>query len=74
MAQEFRDNIDDYAREKAIVFEGIDFFMVWFFLMTGNYKTLAKKFVRLDDSFKTDEEVIAFLKSRTKVLPPEKVI
>jgi hypothetical protein len=42
--------------------------------MTGNYKTLAKKFVRLDDSFKTDEEVIAFLKSRTKVLPPEKVI
>lgn len=74
MAQEFRDNIDDYAREKAIVFEGIDFFMVWFFLMTNNYKALAKRFVRLDDSFKTDEEVIAFLKERTKRLPEDKLI
>jgi hypothetical protein len=74
MAQEFRDNLDAYVKEKAIVFEGIDFFMVWFFLMTGNYKTLAKKFVRLDDSLKTDEEVIAFLKSRTKRLPEDKLV
>ncbi len=74
MAQEFRDNLNDYAREKAIVFEGIDFFMVWFFLMTGNYKPLAKKYVRLDDTFKSDAEVIAFLKSRTKRLPADKLI
>lgn len=74
MAQEFHDNVETYAKEKAIVFQGIDFFMVWFFLMTGNYKTLAKRFVHLDDSFKNDEEVIAFLKSRTKKFPPEKVV
>jgi len=74
MAQEFRDNLDDYAREKAIVIEGIDFSMVWFFLMMGNYKKLAKQFVRLDDSLKTEEEVIAFLKMRVKRLPEDKLI
>lgn len=74
MAKEFRDNLDDYKREKAIVFEGIDFFMVWFFAMTHNYKALAKHFVRLDDSFQSDEDVIVFLKTRLKRLPEDKLI
>jgi len=57
-----------------VIFEGIDFFVVWFLLMTKNYKTLAKKFVHLDDSYKNDEEVIAFLKERVKKVPKEKMV
>jgi len=65
MPGEFLANRATYAKEKAVVFEGLDFTMVWFLLMTKNYKHLARKFVRLDDTYQTDEEVVAFLKSRT---------
>ena len=64
---EFRDNIETYGREDAIVFEGIDFFMVWLFLMLGQWKTLAKHFVRLPGApERTEAEVIAFLQSRVR--------
>lgn len=64
---EFRDNLETYAREDAIVFEGIDFFMVWAYLMLGQWKTLAKHFVRIPGAPERDEAaVIAFLKSRVQ--------
>ncbi|MBK8258276.1 MAG: fatty acid desaturase [Polyangiaceae bacterium] len=66
---EFRDNIDRYAREGAIVFEKIDFFLVSILLWTGQWKTLAKLYVRLDGKPKSDEEVIALLKSRVQPIP-----
>lgn len=65
MPGEFMANRQTYAKEKAVVFEGIDFFMVWIHLMTKNYKRLAKQFVHLDDTYKNDEDVINFLKTRT---------
>lgn len=74
MAAEFENNVETYAKERAIVFEGIDFFVVWFLLMTKNYKTLAKKFVKLDDTFKTDEEIIEFLKVRVARIPADKMV
>ncbi len=64
---EFRDNLETYAREDAIVFEGVDFFMVWAYLMLGQWKTLAKHFVRIPGAPERDEAaVIAFLKSRVQ--------
>ncbi len=67
---EFRDNIETYGREDAIVFEGIDFFMVWAFLMTGQWKALARRFVRLPGApERTEAEVIEFLKSRVQPIP-----
>ncbi len=64
---EFRDNIETYGREDAIVFEGVDFFMVWVFLMLGMWETLAKRFVRLPGApARTDAEAIEFMKSRVK--------
>ncbi|MFO0645109.1 MAG: fatty acid desaturase [Polyangiales bacterium] len=64
---EFRDNLETYAREDAIVFEGIDFFMVWAYLMLGQWKTLAKHFVHIPGAPERDEAaVIAFLKSRVQ--------
>jgi fatty acid desaturase len=66
MPAEFRRNIDVYKREGAIVFHKLDYFMIWFLLMTKNYKALAKMYVELDtENPKTQLEIIALLKSRT---------
>lgn len=55
-----------YAAQKAIIFEGIDFFQVWFFLMFKRYDVLAKHFVDLEEVPRTDEQIIEFLKSRVE--------
>ena len=57
-------NREQYAREGAIVFAGIDFFLVSVLLWTGQWKTLARCYVRLDGVARSDEEVIAMLKDR----------
>lgn len=65
LPREFADNLETYGREDAVVFEGVDFFMVWAFLMLGRWQTLARHFVRLPGAPARDEaEVIAFLKKR----------
>jgi fatty acid desaturase len=65
---EFERNIAEYVKNDAVVLEGVDFFQVWFLLMTGNWPRLARAFVRLPGApARTDAEAIAFLRSR--VLP-----
>jgi fatty acid desaturase len=65
LPREFADNLETYGREDAVVFEGVDFFMVWAFLMLGRWQTLARHFVRLPGAPARDEaQVIAFLKKR----------
>lgn len=66
MPQDFLENLDRYAREGAIVFEGLDNFMCSMLLFAKRYDILAKKFVRLPGDERTDEQVIEFLKSRTR--------
>ena len=66
---ELRDNHETYAREGAIVFEKLDFFLVSVLLWTGQWKTLARRYVRLDGKPHSDEEVIALLKSRVQPIP-----
>lgn len=71
MPTEFSSNIAKYASEKAIVFKGIDFFIVWVFLMLGRYDWLAKCYVQLDEANPlSTEEIIALLKSRTSWTQP----
>jgi fatty acid desaturase len=67
LPQDFVDNREMYAREGALVFEGLDFFFVSVLLWTGQWRALAKRFVRLDGKPRSDADVIAVLKSR--VLP-----
>ncbi|AKF09018.1 fatty acid desaturase family protein [Sandaracinus amylolyticus] len=55
-----------YAANGAIIFQGIDFFQVWFFLMLKRYDVLAKHFVDLAEQPRSDEEIIALLKSRVQ--------
>jgi fatty acid desaturase len=65
MPANFKENIDTYTLNKAIVFKKLDYFQIWFLLMTKNYKTLAANYVQLGDQ-QTNAEIITFLKSRTR--------
>lgn len=66
MPTDFMNTIEIYRREGAIVFEGVDFFMVWFLLMTKNYRALARHYVSLGKEKPSMEEIIALLKERTR--------
>lgn len=61
----FLKTIEEYKKNKSIVFDGIHFLHVFIWLMQKNYKKLAAAYVNLDNRFTTDEEVIDFLKERT---------
>lgn len=54
-----------YIEHDAIVFSGIDYFVIWLFLMLKRYDWLANHFVELRDQPRTHQEIIALLKSRT---------
>jgi len=64
LPQDLLDSREEYVRADAIVFRGIDFFFVSVLLWTGQWRALAKRFVRLDGMPRSDENVIAMLKSR----------
>jgi hypothetical protein len=67
MPSDFVANRATYAREGAIVFSGIDFFAVWFLLMTKQYRALAKRVVHLDGGDPPSlEATAAMLRSRTR--------
>lgn len=71
MPADFEANIELYARTGCIVFTGLDFFIVSLLLFTRQYKILARRFVRLDGVERSDEEVIAFLKTRLRPIGAE---
>ncbi len=60
---DFLANRETYARQGAIVFEKLDFFMVSLLLWLGWWNMLAKHVVRLDGP-RSDAEIVAMLKSR----------
>jgi fatty acid desaturase len=64
--KEFTDNLAKYAAERAIVFEGIDFFGVWVCLMLKRYDWLAARLVPLDDAPLSTDQAIALMRSRTE--------
>lgn len=66
MPVEFQANKEMYAREGAIVFEGVDFFQVWFLLMIKRYDILAKRYVNLDGVKPGKEEIMRLLRQRTE--------
>ncbi len=71
MPADFEANLEVYAQQGCIVFEGVDFAMVSVFLFLKRYNWLAKAFVRLPGDTRTDAEVIEFLKSRTRRIADE---
>lgn len=70
MADEFHKNREKYGAQDAIVFEGFDFFEVWFLLMTGQKRKLARAFVRLPGApERTEEDVLALIERRMVPFP-----
>lgn len=68
MPADFLKNIEKYRLNKAVVFAGLDYFQIWFLLMTKNYAYLSKRFVTLTDQPAANKEIQAFLKSRTQCI------
>ena len=62
----FKKTIQEYKDNDAIIFDGIHFLHVFVYLMGKRYDLLAKNFINLDNRFSSQEEVIEFLKSRTR--------
>jgi hypothetical protein len=63
---DFAENRARYAAAGAVVFSGLDFFMISLLLWTGRWRVLARHYVRLDGKPHTDDEVIAMLKARVE--------
>ncbi|MCK6552267.1 fatty acid desaturase [Myxococcota bacterium] len=69
---ELERNLATYAEHDAVIFEGIDFFQVWVYLMLGRYRALARHFVQLPGApVRSEAEIITFLRSRTERLGVE---
>jgi fatty acid desaturase len=66
MPGNFKENIKLYKKNEAIVFSGLDYFQIFFFLMTKNYKKLAAHFVELGEK-RSPDEVVSLLKRRTMI-------
>lgn len=62
----FKQNLDAYVSNDAVVFDGIHYLHVFAYLMLKRYDLLAKNFVNIGNRYSSDAEVIAFLKQRTR--------
>jgi fatty acid desaturase len=72
---QFDGSQEEYGKKDAIVFEGVDFFMVWLLLMTKRWKRLARAFVQLPGAVERDEDaVIALLKARVQAFVPPPIV
>lgn len=54
----------DWGRRGALVFAGPDFVAVWWLLMWGRYRSLARCYVPIDGVSRSEDEIIEMLKSR----------
>jgi hypothetical protein len=66
-------NLKVYAANKALIFEGIHFLHVWWYLMNKDYEKLAKRVVNIHGMFNSEDDIIALLKSRTRAIKKQQV-
>lgn len=63
--EEYLSNRETYGAQDAIVFEGIDFFQVWFLLMSRRHAVLARHFVQLPGApERSPREIVALFHRR----------
>jgi fatty acid desaturase len=65
----FREHLQDYADQRAVVFSGLNYLNIFGMLMSDRYDKLAEHFVNVGNVYRNNEEVIAFLRSRTAPVP-----
>ena len=66
MPVDFEKNIKKYIENKALIFEGIDYFQIWTLLMARQYQRLANHVVNIGNIYHSKEDIIATLKTRLK--------
>lgn len=66
MPQEFLKRQDEFARQKAIVFDGIHYLHIFYYLMTRQYNKLASNLVNINNAFESREQAIQLIKQRTQ--------
>jgi len=69
MPAEFLKRKDEFARNKAIVFDGIHYLHIFIFLLTKRYDKLADNLVNINNMFASREEAISIMKDRTRRIP-----
>ncbi|MCA9582779.1 MAG: fatty acid desaturase, partial [Myxococcales bacterium] len=66
MPADFEKNLDTYRAQGAVVFRGIDYFQIWALLMFKRYRTLARHVVDLSETPRSEADLIALLRARTR--------
>jgi fatty acid desaturase len=67
MPAEFLKRKDEFATNKAIVFDGIHYLHIFIYLLTKRYDKLADNLVNINgNTFNSREDAIALMKQRTK--------
>lgn len=70
MPNEFLKRKDEFAANKAIVFDGIHYLHIFIWLLTKRYDKLSENLVNINGTiFSSTEEAIALMKARTKRIP-----
>jgi fatty acid desaturase len=69
MPAEFLKRKDEFALNKAIVFDGIHYLHIFIFLLTKRYDKLADNLVNINNMFSSREEAISVMKDRTRRIP-----
>ncbi len=65
----FLKNKQAYIDNDAVVFHTVDFFGVWFLLVTRQYRTLASYYVHLGEQQRSVEDIVQLIKRRTESIP-----
>lgn len=66
MPGEFLKRKDEFACNKAIVFDGIHYLHIFIYLLTKRYDKLADNLVNINNMFTSREEAISLMKERTR--------
>jgi len=66
MPAELMKRKDEFATNKAIVFDGIHYLHIFFYLLNKRYDKLADNLVNLNNMFSSSEEAISMMKERTR--------
>ena len=74
MPGEFLKRKEEFARNKAIVFDGIHYLHIFLYLLTKRYDKLADNLVNINATFASSEEAIAIMKARTQKLIIKKIL
>lgn len=65
----FRQNVHKYAENESIVFDSIHFLHIFYYFMGKRYDLLTSHFVELRPTPRTEGEIRALLRDRTRRLP-----